>query len=376
MQKKVIAAVVGALLISPAAFADVKISGRLSAGVESYKLEAGNAAAPQATYSGETRVSDQSSSVVFTGSEDLGGGLSAWFKIDNRFNFPNASATWGESGNTQIGLAGSWGKLALGRSDLHYNEMFRYDAGKATSLQSWVTSSVFSQVNGANIANTTRWPNVIKYDGSSGAVSYTLGYSASGAADPAGQAPEEGSGAGATNTGKGSAFVATLRYQQPNGPLSLGCSLWKASPEDGNANDTGEQTSNRCWGGYTFGIVSIALGYDKSEVKGSLGERTALALPIKIHPPGPNTFYVKFAQADDRDLNGTINNSGASIMNVGWDHALSKSTYIAASYTKLDNDANATYNLFAVAGSTNSGTRITNPGEGVSQIYFGIAHFY
>lgn len=366
MQKKVIAAVLGGLLISPAVLADVNISGRLSAGIESYKLSGGTR-----TYSNEMRMSDQSSSVVFSGSEDLGGGMSAWFKIDNRFNFPDASASWSPSGNTQIGLKGGFGSIGIGRADLHYMEMFRYDAQASGSLQSWVTGSVFSQVQGLPIANTTRWPNVLKWDNSFGnGASVTLAYSTSGAGSP-GNATEEGTGIGTPNPGKGNAYDATLRYG--SGPLSVGASVFNATPEDGNTADTGKQQSSRVWVGYTFGMFHVALGYDKSKVTGT-GERSAWALPISI-VNGADTFSIKYASAGDLDqtTGGTLSNSGASISSVGWDHALSKATHIGVFYTALTNKDNGSYQFFANAASshTNAAT-----GEDAKQIYAGIAHFY
>src|ERR1051325_3075745 len=128
MQKKVFAAVVGGLLATPAVFADsanVTISGRFAIGFESYKTSRGNP--PNAAgYSNENRVSDQSSSIIFSGAEDLGGGLKAWFQIDERYSPDGSAATsLGATGNTQAGLSGGFGKLAIGRQDLHYQEISR-----------------------------------------------------------------------------------------------------------------------------------------------------------------------------------------------------------------------------------------------------------
>lgn len=369
MQKKLIAAVIGGMLVAPAVFADVNIGGRLSAGLESYKLSGGTR-----TYNNELRMSDQSSSVVITGSEDLGGGLSAWFKIDNRFNFTDAAASIAPSGNTQLGLKGGFGTLAIGRSDLFYNEMFRYDAGKAGPLQSWVTGAVFSQVAGRPIANTTRWPNVIKWDNKfGGGLSATVALSTSGAPGITGSplAPEEGAGIGTPDPGKGQALTGILRYS--GGPLSLGGGFWKASPEADNTGDVGEQTASRVWGGYSFGMFQVALGYDQSEIKG-IGKRNAIALPIRIKA-GSDTFALKFAKADDFDATGggTVTNSGATMYAVGWDHALSKKTFIGVTYTNLDNASAGAYQLFARAASNHTAAVA---GEDVKQLYFGLAHFY
>ena len=365
MQKKVIAAVIGGLLIAPAAFADVTISGRLSTGFDMYKLGAGDAAAPAASYSAEQRISDQSSSLVFSGSEDLGGGMSAWFRIDNRFSFPDAG--FSASGNTMVGVKGGFGSIGVGRWDLHYNELFRYDARTAGSLQSRLSGSAFSQVNGVAIANNTRTPNLIKWDGHFGAVTATIGYSTAGNTSTA----TEGSGKGATDGGKGDAVTAAIRYQ--GGPLSLGASLWSSKEEEAVAADL-KQDSTRAWGGYQFGAFEVALGYDQSEITsaGVKTKRTAFFVPVKFKT-GSETFYASFLSADDLDIGGTtVSNSGATGYSVGWDHALSKATFVGVHYTQLDNDANVAYQLFARG---LSGTAAA-AGESVNQIYLGIAHFY
>ncbi len=126
--KQLIAAVVGGMLAAPAAFAQITISGTVKDGFEMYKLGAGNAAAPATSYHYEPRVSDQSSRIIFSGTQDLGGGLRAWFQLDSRFQSDvggstqtNTGTTTGinlwAGGNTGVGLAGDWGKLTIGRWD-------------------------------------------------------------------------------------------------------------------------------------------------------------------------------------------------------------------------------------------------------------------
>src|SRR5437762_10081488 len=147
MQKKqLIAAVVGGMLAAPAAFAQITISGTIKDGLEMYKLGAGKAATPAASYHYETRVSDQSSRIIFSGTQDLVGGTRAWFQLDSRFQSDVAGSTQNANtgpgttssitgikqwagGNTGVGLAGAWGKLTIGRWDLHYLECIPIDSG-------------------------------------------------------------------------------------------------------------------------------------------------------------------------------------------------------------------------------------------------------
>jgi len=240
-----------------------------------YKLGAGNAAAPAASYHYETRVSDQSSRIIFSGTQDLGGGTRAWFQLDSRFQSDvggstqtNTAATTGinlwAGGNTGVGLAGDWGKLTIGRWDLHYLEFIPIEFGYAGSLQDLLGAGPMAQVNGSVIANGTRTPNVIMWDSANmGGVTARVAYSTAFTTNLTGVSSDEGSGKGA-NGSKGGALTAAVRYSR--GPLGLGASYWTATPETGTPNPPGEQRSLRLWGGYTLPMgLKVGLGFDNSQ---------------------------------------------------------------------------------------------------------------
>src|SRR5213596_1015166 len=99
-KKQLIAAVVGGMLAAPPAFAQITISGTVKDGLEMYKLGAGKAAAPAASYHYEPRISDQSSRIIFSGTQDLGGGTRAWFQLDSRFQSDVGGST--QNANTTV----------------------------------------------------------------------------------------------------------------------------------------------------------------------------------------------------------------------------------------------------------------------------------
>src|SRR5690554_4450474 len=122
MQKKVLAAALGGLLISPAAFADVSVYGLVDVGVQF--------ADPGGDYQGsETFVTDVAgtggSRLGFRANEDLGGGLRALAVFELGWFIDTGSL---DNGNNQLfqrqtfaGLGGDWGQVTVGRQ---YREVF------------------------------------------------------------------------------------------------------------------------------------------------------------------------------------------------------------------------------------------------------------
>lgn len=380
MQKKVLAAVVGGLLAAPAVFADssnVVISGLLKGGLENYKVSGGSAA----SYNNEMRVSDQSSRIIFSMSEDLGGGLKAWGQLDTRFSLDvggnNSAASPSNlfaTGNSGIGLAGNWGKLTVGRWDLHYTEFGAIEANRAGSLQTYMQAGPIAQVNGTNAMVPSRTPNVVMFDSANySGFTGRAAYSTNAAAN-------EGSGVGSDGS-KGGAM--TLAGRWTSGPMTLGASWWKSDAE--GTTDVGDQRSQRAWFGWNQPMgpnaLKVGLGYDRSEVRFTAGasttKRNGLLLPVS-YSFGNEAVYFTYTKLDK--TTGAVapglsdhSNTDASAYMIGWDHAFSKRTAVGVYLTKVDNKANASYDLF---GLTQNGGTATANGEDAQQLYLGLAHSF
>jgi len=395
-KKRLIAAVVGGMLAAPAAFAQITISGTVKDGFEMYKLGAGKAAAPAASYHYEPRVSDQSSRIIFSGTQDLGGGTRAWFQLDSRFQSDvggstqtNTGATTGinlwAGGNTGVGLAGDWGKLTIGRWDLHYLEFIPIEFGYSGSLQDLLGAGPMSQVNATNIgtsvsanviANGTRTPNVIMWDSANmGGVTARVAYSTAFSTNLTGVSSDEGSGKGGAGS-SGGALTAALRYS--SGPLGLGASYWTATPEGAASSPVGQQRSVRVWGGYTLPMgLKVGLGFDGSQRRQATAEamtkRNAFMVPLAYNF-GSNTAYftfVKVGKLSGPNAGSPTDSTDATAFALGWEYALSKLTTAGVFYAKLDNKANANYNFFSL--SANGATAAT-AGESAAQLYAGFSY--
>lgn len=375
MQKKIIALAVAGLM-SGAAFAqsNVTISGLMRMSVEQYKLSNVGAAF---SASAENRVSDQSSMLVFTGKEDLGGGMYAGFVLDTRYapDVTGAGNTLA-SGNSNLNIGGNWGRLAMGRQDLHYGTAI--ESYKAYTLQNILSNGLFSQVSGNAVAVASRTPNVVMYDSPN-----MSGFSARVAMSSAWRATE-GTGvraAGAADPSKGSATNLALNYA--NGPIKAGYSYWRGTTEGGKGATaaTSDQRGDTLQFGYTFPMgLAIGIGWNKSKLEntGGTSGRTAWVLPIS-YTFGANQVAFTYAKAGDTGTGATAvvsgTNTGASAYTLAYGYSLSKRTNVGVSYSKLDNKSAGTYDLFGLGANGGTSTAAT-PGADVSQFAVNMNHSF
>jgi predicted porin len=128
-------------------------------------------------------------------------------------------------------------------------------------------------------------------------------------------------------------------------------------------------------------VATLGLTYDRSQINGgtvggadSKARRTAWSIPVTV-PLGAGTFLITYTKASDTKLNGTTQaDSGATLWSVGYDYALSKRTSLGVSYARLNNKANANYNLYTQASL--NGTPNNGVGQDASQLYFGMRHAF
>lgn len=377
MKKSLIALAVLAASGAAMAQSSVTLSGIIKSGFTNTKYSDG---APGAVNGSGLAVADGSSQFWILGTEDLGGGLKAVFKIDTRFRVDDNGAAPANSplatGNTFVGLTGNWGGIQFGKRDTHYCLGADTHGSRATALQASSCALLgYVQTGATNtaIANASRATNVVRYDlpnfsGLTGSLSYSTSWAGSGSEGPVGDA------------GKGSATALQLLYA--NGPINAGISLWNAKSENRTAGAArGDQTAYTLTGGYNFGFATLGLTYDVSKVNGGLVgaadsefKRNVWSIPVTV-PVGAGTILFTYSRASDAKLNGaTVTDSGANLWTLGYDYALSKRTSVGVNYTVLNNKTNAAYNLYtqtALAGHV-----ATTAGQDAKQLYVGIRHAF
>lgn len=350
MRNQVLAAAIAAALAAPAqalAQSSVTISGVLKMAAEHLKLGQ-SAKSP----SGEARVVDESSRIVFNVVEDLGGGLQAIGQVDLRVTMDSGALAG--SGNNHVGLRSkSLGTFTLGRWDLHYALTPSEIAAKAGSYKAQnIALLAFAGGGGTAVAINSRTANAVRYDSPRwGGFALTAAYSANAGAAEA----DIGSG---VRKGRAWNFVPTYTAAA----WQAGWSHWNSKPD---AFAGADERANRLWGYYTWGGFKLGLAVDRSRLKaGATGattsDRTAWALPLR-YATGRHSFYLEFSKA--RDDRATAAQDGARMFAIAYSHDLSKRTSVGVTYTRVNNDAGAFYNLYNSAAGQGSPSGAVAAGE-------------
>ena len=375
--KKSLIALATLAAVSGTAFAQssVTLSGNIKGGLASTNYSGG---APGALTGSNTALADGSSRFIFSGTEDLGGGLKANFQIDTRYRLddnggaPTSSPLAG--GNTFVGLSGGFGNVQMGKLDTHYCLGSDTHGARATPLQA-SSCALLGFVNGNtgafSIANTTRSTNTIRYTSpalSGFTVQANYSTSFNGPDGPVGSA----SG--------GNAMHIQAIYNQ--GPLRGGLSFWQAKGEVQTSTTarTGQRATTAMVD-YNFGVATAGLTYDRSALRNALANadfvdstRTVWSIPVTVKL-GPGTALLTYTRAGNVKTGGTTaDNTGANLVSVGYDYALSRRTSVGVSYARLSNNSAGNYVLYTQAAL--NGTPVNLVGQTASQLYLGVRHAF
>ena len=371
MKKTLVALAAFAVVGAAYAQSSVTLSGIVKGGYASTKFSGGAAG------NGNNRsFADGSSRFIMSGREDLGGGMAGIFQIDTRFRVDDNGGAPTSSplatGNTFVGVSGGFGSVRLGKLDTHYCTGSDEHGVRATALGA-SSCGILGYVGSvtASIANASRSVNVVRYDlpsalmaGVTGSVTYSTGFA--------------GNDGAIGNAGKGDAWSAALGYTA--GPLSLGASIWRAEAEDRTVPAApATRNDQKAWtifGKWNFGIGTVGLTYDRSAYERRTtttfadNERAAWSVPVTFGV-GAGTILATYTRA--RSMDG-VAGSGARLWTVGYDHALSKRTSVGISYANLNNDANASYQLYTTNSLQSLPTALN--GQDQRQLYVGFRHAF
>ncbi|HEY8605654.1 MAG TPA: porin [Noviherbaspirillum sp.] len=260
------------------------------------------------------------SRIGFRGTEDLGGGLSANFVLENGFSADNGNL--GNGGRlfgrrATVGLAGGFGAVNLGRQ---FNPLYKvideYDpfgtglAGDAARLFSTYGSRMDNSINYA----------LPSMGGFSGEVAYGFG-----------EVPGETSAA--RQLGLSAGYAA--------GPFGVAFAYHNQK----NAAGTDDAKTTLVAGSYDLGMAKLHAMYAVNKGLGALDTRDAL-IGATV-PLGAGKLLVDYIRKSDK----AVGSADADQFAIGYIHPLSKRTNLYASYSHTSNDAGAAYNVAAAGRS-------------------------
>ena len=402
MEKRLLAVAVVGVLAAPAVAlgqSSVTISGFFQGSVDNMKLSN----APARTKNSENRVNDESSSIVFNVTEDLGGGLAAVARVDFKPNLDTSALA--ASGESYVGLRSkSWGSLEFGRHALHYFKApdDAYFRGASYRIH---PSSLIDFAGGGRIAiaNATRTPNTIKWaspnwNGFQGVVAWS--------ASPLGTSSREADMTAGNTARNGRAWNLNPTYTAAN--WQLGYSYWDGKADAPSAifnaatlstlstvpNGTSttlptaagqlvfaDQRSHSLYGHYIWGGWKLGAIWNKSKLTAAstgaglapigteIGNRTAWSIPLR-YETGPHSFMAAYTKAQDDSA--TAAQDGAKMWSLTYAYGFSKRTFGSLSLNKLTNDPGAAYTHYVDAGA--GANNALAAGESARLITLGLRH--
>lgn len=274
----------------------------------------------------------------FKGSEDLGGGLKAFFDLETGFRVSNGTNNTGNIGYLEnfqdatknrifdrqalVGLEGGFGKVTLGRQyTTAFKQSWGFDPIYGGGLVTWQPSIAYTGV---------RQDNMITYENSFGAASVGAHYVVGEAAGDSSIGRGYGIGGGFSGGG----FNVNAAYQEVNSTVA------------GAAVPTAKVAL--IGGAYAFGPAKVMLGYFRNTLTGSSQKNDVLHGAL-TYSTAPWNFIATVQQDKQSSADGK------HTLFVGMaDYALSKRTalFVEADYHKVSG-------AFATAGAPENATGLT-----------------
>jgi hypothetical protein len=350
MKKTIIAAAIASAVAAPAAFAEVKISGNV---IQEFVTDN-----DQTGISEDGLESAAAVDVVFSVSEDLGNGMSAFAKIHTMMD--NGSGSQDNADNV-VGLKGDFGTIVTGRMEslteskvdamaatdssdklsIEINDAYdtkRFEGGLAYVSPSFngltFTVAGFALPNGgtASVAATTI-----------SAAGLTVRSNGVGSASTLGDATVSGTSTTLTTVASTAAnnkdadanFDATeIMVEYANGPLLVRASHQVVDKGVYDVSGAKDQTTTALAASYKMDNITLVGTYNDVENGGGNDayDVDGYFVGAKI-AAGANTFGLGYLNEDDQDAAGK---NKAWMLSV--DHALSKRTSITAAYKDSDDD--------------------------------------
>lgn len=318
MQKINRAWIAVALLGSTAAFAQssVTLYGRVNTTVERQKIGSTTT----------TGLFNNSSRFGFKGVEDLGNGIKAGFQLENGFNSDTGAVNGAFFGRqSEVNLSGNFGAVRLGTffpgsyfATADYVSLHNHDTG--SSADALYVDPIWYGVPGATNKVAYRTPSLggLTVEGSRSFHENVV----------------------TTDTGSKAGYDLAANYAL--GALALGAGYSRIGD--------GSQFGLRAF--YSFGQFLVGGYYQRTDHVNPFAAGTALVVNNNVgarnnfrlsgaYLLGASEFHVNVGRAGD--IKGLAGDTGATQYTLGYNYNFSKRTKVYGYYTRVNNDAAASY---------------------------------
>lgn len=344
MKKSLLAlAVLGAFAGVASAQTNVTIYGVVDAGL--YRTNDGND-----SVTGLGSGLQSGSRIGFKGTEDLGGGLSAIFTLENGFNADDGTLGQGNrlfGRQAWVGLQGGFGAVKLGRQ-------YAPIRVAVESIDPFGLGLAGNAVNMFNLYGE-RTDNTINYTtGNFGGFVGQAAYSF-------------GEVAGDTKTGR----QIGLSGAYNNGPIRAVLAYHRQELATG-AVQTGNADTIMVGGAYDFGVAKLHAAYARNDGEDAAGVTNVDSKDMMLGvsaPIGAGTVLASYT----RRSNDIGTNTDSDMWAIGYTYALSKRTNFYTSYARIKNDASARQ-AFGTSGFGSTATLVA--GEDPSTFNVGVRHTF
>ena len=366
MNKKLIALAVLGACGAPAVMAQtanpVTLYGRVYATYES--VQATNSPSGAADVERRNRVSDQASLLGVRGTEDLGGGLKAFFQLETAFK-PDQNDSTFAGRNSAVGLQGNWGSILMGRWDTPY---------KTTTIAvdpygDLTLGGITAALSGSGVRNVQaqfdrRDLNVVQYwSPTMAGFALRLSYSAN---EGRCSAP---TASGCVNPGSNGASLTWT-----GGPVYVGYAYHELKDTSFGTPILPKQTANAVFGTFKFGPIQIGAAYDENKrtaASGTTGYTKQKAwLANVVWTIGNNQLSYQHQDAKDGELTSATTQPACHVDALGWQYNFTKRTFFLAQYVKIDNKDAGTCNWGANTLTLNSA------GQDLTGFSLGLRHIF
>ncbi len=330
MNKKLIALAVAAATVAPVAMAQtanpVTLYGRVYVMFENVKADGGTAA----PVSSRNRVNNNGASLLgVRGTEDLGGGLKAFFQLETEFRPDQNDTTFGNR-NSGVGLQGDFGSVLLGRWDLPFKlAAAKYDVFGDTTIGGY--TSVMSDRGQFN----RRDQNVAQYwspnfSGFQARLSYTANEGKTATVNP---------------------VITSMNLTYDQGPISLAYAYEKHKDifknyTGASASVAGAQETGQTFGGsVTFGPMRVGALIQRFKKTGGgttvTSDQRSEMLNL-LYTSGKNQFAFQTQRSKEGATRATaatlVTEPDSKVNSVGYFYNFSRRTSFIAVYTQTKNN--------------------------------------